>query len=190
MKKLLCSIGFFANTFVFAQDIETKSETDDLKSILSLDTDISITALNNFGWGLGLNYERKLNDFLSIKPGFGHMACFSDIIVTTVNIKFLSHYYPLSGGLDKLYIGTGVGGDFIMYDNNTAIQGDEAVSLMATIGWKWKALPYLMIDPSIGWKFYVHKTENHEEVGKYLNSGFQWGMGLKFIFMRNKHKIK
>jgi len=186
LKNLFCVILFSVNTFVFAKDVETKSETNDLKYILSFDTDISMTALKNYGWGLGVNYERKLTEFLSIKPGFGHMTCFSDITVTTVNLKLLSHYYPLSNGLDKLYTGAGVGCDFVMYNNNTAIPQDDNVSLLAIIGWKWKILPHLMIDPSIGWKLYVHQTDNHKDVGKYLNDGFQWGVGLKLFFQNRK----
>ena len=146
-----------------------------------------MTALKNYGWGIGVNYEHKLTEFLSIKPGLGHMTCLSDIIVTTVNLKFLSHYYPLSNGLDKLYVGVGAGCDFIMY--NTAISQDDNISLIATIGWKWKVLPYLMIDPSIGWKYSVRQTDNHKDAGKYLNNGFQWGIGFKFFF-QNKKKMK
>jgi len=46
-------------------------------------------------------------------------------------------------------------------------------------------LPYLMIEPFIGWKFFVLKTENYENIDRYLNGGFQWGLGFK-LFMQNK----
>jgi len=162
--------------------IETTA-TKELKHIFSLDTNFTMTALKNYGFGIGVNYEQKLTNFLSIKPGFGHMACFSDITVVTVGIQLFLYYYPLSNGLDKLYIGLGNSCDFIMYINDTP--QDTVISLTPILGWKWKVLPYLMIEPFIGWKFFVLKTENYENIDRYLNGGFQWGLSFK-LFMKNK----
>jgi hypothetical protein len=177
MKKLLCAIFFLLSIFfVYAED------TDELKYILSLDTHFTMTALKNYGFGIGMNYEQKLTDFLSIKPGMGHMVCFSDITAVTVNLQLFLYYYPLSSGLDKLYIGLGNGCDFIMYIND--MPQDTVISLTPVMGWKWRASPFLMIEPLLGWKFFVSKTNNYENMDRYLNGGFQWGLNFK-VFVQN-----
>jgi hypothetical protein len=176
------------NVFLtYAGDIDSDIETEELKYIFSLDTNFTMTALKNYGFGIGINYEHKLTDFLSIKPGFGHMVCFADMITVTVNLQLFLHYYPLSNGLDRLYIGIGNGADFTMYQND--ILDDTAIWLTPMMGWKWKVLPYLMIEPFIGWKFFVVKTSNYENVDKYLNGGFQWGINTKLLIKNiNKNK--
>jgi hypothetical protein len=188
MKKILCAILFSVNIFfAYAENNDTINKTDEIKSLFSLDTSLTMTALKNYGYGIGISYERKLTNFLSIKPGFGHIVCFSDVMVVTVNLQLFLSYYPLSNGLDKLYIGLGNGVDFIMYQND--INKDTAIWLAPIIGWKWKVLPYLMIEPFIGWKFFVDKTNNYGNVDRYLNGGFQWGIGLK-LFINDKNKKK
>jgi len=178
---------------IATEDIDLKIETEVLKYIFSLDTNFTMTALKNYGWGLGVNYERKLTNFLSIKPGFGHMVCFSDITVVTVGLQLFLYYYPLSDGLDKLYVGIGNGCDFILYINDTP--QDTVISLTPVLGWKWKVLPYLMIEPLIGWKFFVLETNNYENIDRYLNRGFQWGLNFKLYiqnfkkFLRNKQQM-
>lgn len=183
-KKILCGTFFSINIFfAYAEDIDSKIETDELKYIFSLDTNFTMTALKNYGFGIGINYEHKLTNFLSIKPGIGHMVCFSDITTVTVGLQLFLNYYPLSDGLDKLYIGLGNGCDFIMYIND--VPQDTVISLTPLLGWKWKVLPFLMIEPFTGWKFFVLKTNNYENIDRYLNEGFQWGLSFK-IFMQNK----
>jgi hypothetical protein len=173
---VILSINFF---LIYAED----SGTNELKHIISLDSGFTMTALKNYGVGLGVNYEYKLTDFLSIKPGMGSMICFSDMTVITVGITLFMYYYPLSDGLDKLYIGIGNSCDFLMYQND--IPQDTVISIIPVLGWKWKALPYLMVEPFIGWKFYVNKTDNYKYLDKYANGGFQWGLSLK-LFLKNK----
>jgi hypothetical protein len=90
----------------------------------------------------------------------------------------------LSNGLDKLYIGLGNGTDFIMYPNK-GLEGDTAISMIPVLGWKWKVIQYLMIEPFLGWKFYLIKTNNYENIGNYLDNSFQWGLNIK-LFLPNK----
>jgi hypothetical protein len=168
---------------IAANDAAPKTEIHELNYILSLDTGLTMTALRNYGFGIGVNYEHKLTNFLSIKPGFGHMTCFSDVTVVTVGIQLFFNYYPLSNGLDKLYVGLGSGCDFIMYTND--IPQDKVISLTPKLGWKWKAYKFLMIEPFTGWRFFLVKTNNYKNVDRYLNEGFQWGINIK-IFMPNK----
>jgi len=42
-----------------------------------------------------------------------------------------------------------------------------------------------MIEPLIGWKFFLVKTNNYDKVDRYLNEGFQWALNFK-LFMKNK----
>jgi hypothetical protein len=186
IKIIFCGILFFINiSLSFAENIEAENETNELKYILSLDTGLTMIALKNLGIGIGVNYEHKLTDFLSIKPGFGHMACFLDTIVLTVDIQLFLYYYPLSNGLDKLYVGLGNACDFVMYPEKDNVQDDVVISIIPTLGWKWKMTNYLMIDPFIGWRFYVMETDNYDNKKEYLKNGFQWGINLK-IFLQNK----
>jgi hypothetical protein len=172
--------------FAFAENGGRKTETNELKDIVSLDTGFTMLALRNLGFGIGVNYERKLTDFLSIKPGLGHMACFADITVVTVDVQLSLNYYPLSNGLDKLYVGLGGGCDFIMYPNNENIPQDTAISIIPAVGWKWRALNNLMVEPFVGWKSYLALSSNYGHIKNYLNDGFQWGINLKFFLPRSK----
>jgi hypothetical protein len=62
VKKLFFCLLFFINIFLaYAENIKT----NELKYIFSLDTSFTTTALKNLGYGIGVNYEHKLTDFLS-----------------------------------------------------------------------------------------------------------------------------
>jgi hypothetical protein len=186
MKRIFYCILFFGNIlFIFSEDIEQKNDTNELKYIFSLDSDYTMTALKNYGFGIGINYEHKLTDFLSIKPGFGLMVCFSDITVKIFDLQLFINYYPFSDGLDKVYIGLGSRCDFFIYSKKYDIPKDAAISIIPILGWKWKVFKYLMIDPFIGWKFYITKTNNYEKINTNLDGGFQWGINFK-IFLPNK----
>jgi hypothetical protein len=70
-KILFCGILFCINILLaFSENIEQRNETKELKNIFSLDLGFTIRALQNIGFGIGINYEHKLTDYLSIKPGF------------------------------------------------------------------------------------------------------------------------
>jgi hypothetical protein len=168
---------------IYAENAESKNGIPELKHILSLDTGFTMAALQNYGFGIGVNYEQKLTNFLSIKPGLGHMVCFSDITAITVDLKLFANYYPLSNGLDKLYIGFGCITDFIMYSTDKNIPQDIAISVVPLAGWKWRVTSFLMIDPFIGGKFFVMKTDNYKNVDNYLNGGLQWGI-IFLLFLK------
>ena len=104
MKRILCSILFFLNTFfAFTENMELENRTNELKYILSLDTRYTITALKNSGFGIGVSHEHKLTNFLSMKYIFGQMVCFLDTTVLTIDQQLFLYYYPLGNGFDKLY---------------------------------------------------------------------------------------
>jgi hypothetical protein len=165
------------------------NKTNELKYLFSLDTSYTMIALQYSGFGLGINYEHKLTDFLSIKIGFGQIVCFSDITVVTIDQQLYLYYYPLNNGLDKLYIGLGNGGNLFLYpnyQNKGNVSEDAAISITAIVGWKWRVFKYLMIDPFIGWQYNIKITENYEKFDNYLNDGFQWGINFK-ILLPNKN---
>jgi hypothetical protein len=180
MKIALCGIMLSANiVFTFAESIE-------LKYIWSVDTGFTMIALQNSGLGIGVNYEHKVTDFLSIKPGLGFMVIFSDTTIVAFDSQLLLNFYPLSNGLDKLYIGFGSGCDYFMYPAKNDTPEDIAVSIIVIAGWKWRVLQYLMIEPFVGWKFYTEITTNYESVNKYVKGGFQWGISIKVFFSTKK----
>jgi hypothetical protein len=160
---------------------------NELKYIFSLETSYTMIALQYSGFGLGINYEHKLTDFLSVKLRFGQMVCFSDITIITVDQQLFFYYYPLNSGLDKLYIGLGHGGNLFIYPNRDNASVDAAISITPILGWKWKIFKYLMLDPFIGWNFNILITNNYENFNDYLNGGLQWGINFKII-VPNKTK--
>ena len=119
MKKVLLGILLLVHTvFTFAAN-NSSEKPDEIKHLFSFDTTFTMAALKNDGLGFGLNYERKLTEFLSIKPGFGQMTYFekvSALTAITIDLQLSLCYYPLSNGLDKLYIGLGSGYGFVTYN--------------------------------------------------------------------------
>ena len=182
MKKVLFGILFFVHTvFTFAAN-NSSEKPDEIKYLFSFDSTFTMAALKNNGIGFGLNYERKLTNFLSIKPGFGQMTYFENVttlMAITIDLQLSVYYYPLSNGLDKLYIGLGSGYGFVTY--NKKMPTDFYASINPVIGWKWKIVPFLMVEPFIGWKFLMHGSNSYEDIEKYLNGGLQGGIGIKLF---------
>jgi hypothetical protein len=165
--------------------------------LFSLDLGYSLTGFTNSGWGIGVNYEHKLWDFLSVKGGIGHMTFqtdIDDVYCTSVNISLFVHYYPLADGLDKLYIGVGSCGDFMNYFGDGAFgisqdnPADTLISIIPITGWKWRVLKPLMIDVHVGYKFVIQDAENHTKIKEYVNAGVQFGIGFKILFAEIKRK--
>jgi hypothetical protein len=159
-----------------------------INRLFTLDFAYSLTGLKNSGWGIGVNYEHKLFDFLSVKGGIGHMTFqtdINDVYCTSVNISLFAHYYPLRGGLDKSYIGIGCGGDFMNYFGDGELPNnseDTLISIIPITGWKWHVLKYLMIDVRVGYKFVIQDAENYTKIKDYVNAGVQFGLGFNILF--------
>jgi hypothetical protein len=183
IRNLFLSILFCVNIlFSFAENIESENKTNELKYIFSLDTSYTVIALQYSGFGLGINYEHKLTDFLSMRLGYGQMVCSSNVTIVTIDQQLFLNYYPLNDGLDKLYISLGHGGNLFIYPNRDDLSVDASLSMTLILGWKWKILKYLMIDPFIGWNYNILLTNNYENFNSYLNNGFQFGIKLKIFF--------
>jgi hypothetical protein len=168
--------------------MESANERNELKYIFSLDTSYTMTALQYSGFGYGISYEHKITSFLSAKLVFGQMFLFFDKTILTIDQQLFLYYYPLNNGLDKLYIGLGHGGNLFIYPNYTHDDGsiDATISITPILGWKWKILRYLMIDPFIKWNFNILLTDTNKNFDSYLDNGFQWGINLK-ILLPNKN---
>jgi len=166
---------------------------------LSFDFSYSFTSLFNQGWGIGLNYEKKLFDFLSAKGNFGHMTFstgINDVYCTSVHLSLYANYYPLSNGLDKLYIGIGNGCDFMNYFGKGKLPNsteDILIHITPQLGWKFNTLKYLMFDISTGYKFIITNKQNYKGITKYINDGFRFGFNFYIPFSGIKnyfHKSK
>jgi hypothetical protein len=172
----------------------THAETG-IDHLFSLNFTYSITALQNQGVGLGLNYEEKIFEFLSVKGTFGHMTFLTgieDVYCTSVNISLFVNYYPFGNGLDKLYIGAGNGCDFMNYFGSGEVPPDAEDTLIfitPVLGWKFIAAKYFMIDVSAGYKFVVVDAYNYREIKRYTDAGPQFGLGFK-IFFKKKDFVK
>jgi len=176
--------------FLFAPPCQAEEKID---SLLSLDLSYSLTGLLNHGWGIGLNYEKKLYDYLSVKGNFGHMTFLTgikNVYNTSVSISLFIYLYPLNNGLDELYIGVGNGCDFMNYFGSGELPPetqDTLIHITPEIGWKFNVLPFLTIDVSTGYKFVIYDTQNYKEIKDYINTGFQFGVGFRlFIHKMNK----
>ena len=166
----------------------------DTDNLLSLDLAYSLTGLLNQGWGIGLTFEKKVVDFLSFTGVFGHMTFLTgikNVYNTSVSISLFSNYYPLSNGLDKLYVSVGGGCDFMNYFGSgelPLVTEDTLIHITPLLGWKLNVFTYVMIDISTGYKFIIYDTENYKGIKDYVNSGFQVKLGAKVLFNRIKNR--
>ena len=117
---------FFLFLPLFGEEQKTgsdvqKTETNFIgKHIVSFD--LITMGLSNLelGWGVGVNYEQEIFDFLAVKGEFDHWSMFpynnyfDNVVGVGVTLEVL--YYPFGNGLDKLYVGLGNGTEFIMYN--------------------------------------------------------------------------
>ncbi|MDR3283964.1 MAG: hypothetical protein LBS97_02160 [Treponema sp.] len=157
--------------------------------LFSLDLGYSLTGLTNSGWGIGINYEQKLLDYLSVKGGIGHMTFLTgqdDVYCASVNISLFLNYYPLGSGLDTVYVGLGGGVDFMNYFGGGPLPDnpeDTLISIIPITGWKWHVLKPLMLDVYVGYKAVIQDAENYRKIKDYVNAGVQFGVGFKVFFI-------
>ncbi|MDR2793297.1 MAG: hypothetical protein LBB61_06480 [Treponema sp.] len=156
-------------------------------SIFSLDLGYTLTGLTNNGWGLGVSYEQKIWDYLSVKGGFGHMTFLTsreDVYCTSVHISLFTNYYPFRGGIDKLYIGIGSGADFMNYFGDGELpdnSADNVIHITLILGWKFLVWKHVMIDVSGGYKFIAVDAQNYKTILDYIHPGVHFGIGIKIF---------
>jgi hypothetical protein len=157
-------------------------------NLFSLDISYALTGLLNQGWGLGVSFEKKIVDWLSFTGIFGHMTFstdLKDVYCTSVSISLFANYYPLSNGLDKLYVSVGNGCDFMNYFGKGELPEtpeDSLVYITPLLGWKFNVTRFLMIDISTGYKFIIADAENYKAIKDYVNPGFRFNIGFKLLF--------
>ena len=180
-----CPAVIVALMFIMLSPLcEAQTEHDNL---FSLDLSYALTGLLNQGGGIGLSFEKKLMDWLSFTGIFGHMTFLTSIenvYCTSVSISLFSNYYPLSNGLDKLYLSAGGGCDFMNYfgrGNLPENEDDTIIFITPQAGWKFNVSKYLMIDASAGYKFIIDNTENYEKIKDYVNPGMRINLGIKIF---------
>jgi hypothetical protein len=174
---------------LFSIPCQAQVEHDNL---FSLDIAYSLTGLFNQGWGIGLSFEKKAVDWLSFTGIFGHMTFLTgikNVYCTSVSLSLFSNYYPLSNGLDKLYVSTGIGCDFMNYFGSGELPetaNDTLIHITPLLGWKFNVLKFLMIDVSAGYKFIIIGSENYSKIKDYVNPGFRFNLGLRILFKELK----
>ena len=165
-------------------------------NLFSLDISYALTGLLNHGWGIGLGYEKKAVDWLSFSGVFGHatfLTSLKNVYCTSVSLSLFGNYYPLSAGLDKLYVRAGGGCDFMNYFGSGEMPEaaeDVLIHITPQLGWKFNATKYLMIDISTGHKFIIDDTQNYKEIKDYVNPGLRFNIGLKLFFTEIFTEIK
>lgn len=163
------------------------SATEPLQYIFSFDFQYSKIALEHDGWGLGVAYERKLVDHLSLRSGLGHMVLWTgieELNCMTVNLSVVAHYYLFGEDLDRLYLGLGSSVDFLEYFGSAADPGestDSIVYLNTVIGWKAYVCSWLMLDLSAGYNFIVDGPNYFPDAKQYGKAGFQQAIKIKLM---------
>lgn len=175
LKKLFLSFALVFSFSIFA-------ETFAGNRIFSFDLGYLGTGLKNNGWGLGLNYEIAIRDFLAVRPGFSHMTLFptgSDIVCTTVGLNFDLLFYPFFKGLEGPYVAGRFDTEFVMFPNS---EMQKEIALMATpfLGWKFSVREFVFFDIFFGYRFLLNKSEfSNAEVANYYGNKFQYGIKIK-----------
>ena len=165
---------------------------DTITSLLSLDISYALSGLFNHGWGIGLDYEKRLFNHLSVKGNFGHMIFLTsvkDVYCASVHLSLFANFYPLGNSLDESYIGIGIGSDFMNYfgkGEKPSSNNDVLVHITPQTGWKFLAMPFLLIDVSVGYKYMILKTQNYDGIISYVYPGFRFGLNFNLFFNRLK----
>jgi hypothetical protein len=103
---------------------------------------------------------------------------YMDVEVFYLGLALHGRYYPLSEGLDKLFIDAGLGFNVFSYDGSFKKEqgGFSGITLSLKAGYKLMFTPHFFLEPSMG--FIYAKT------GGYIPtpSGWQPGLNIGFVF--------
>ena len=163
-------------------------------SLFFIDLNYTLTGLLNHGGGIGLNYEKKLVDFMSVTGVFGHMTFLTglkNVYCASVNLSLFASYYPLSGGLDRLYLSMGGGCDFMNYFGSGELpetSQDTLIHLTPQLGWKISMFKFIIVDVSAGYKFIIDDTQNYMQIKDYVNPGLRFNFVLHILLSEIRKK--
>lgn len=202
MKKTLLSVLMvlaFLSGSVFAKNLasETKNVTDKqhdgFLQLASVSVDLMPYGIMTPGAGLSANYEKYLGYHMAasgVGGGgfyFGKWTSFDELMLLAsagMNIRF----YPLHDSLRGLYVGNGVGADWLFYFGpDTIPEGTPNVFgyVKPEIGWKFYILKHFMIDLNASYKWETNFTKDLPAVYKRnLDDGFHFGVGFKFFWAK------
>lgn len=183
---LLCALAFQFSLF---------AETFAGNRIFSLDLGYLGTGLKNNGWGIGLNYEIAIFDFLAVRLGFSHMTLFpsgSDIICTTVGQQFDLLFYPFFKGLEGPYVAGRLDTEFVMFPNSDKMKNETAIMATPFIGWKFSVREFVFFDTFFGYRFLLNKSQfSNENISSSLyGNKFQYGIKIKLNLKKICSSIK
>ena len=157
--------------------------------IFSTDFRFSSIAFKSHGLGLGMTYEQKLFDHISLSTNIGMMwfkTNVSDVYCNTVNVSCIPNIYLLSPELNKLYVGFGSGCDYLQFwgENIDINENRDFIPyLAALIGWKQYIRDRFLFDLYIGYNYLlcdgVSLFDSSSAYGKY---GFQYGFSFHYLF--------
>ncbi len=182
---LLCALAFQFSIF---------AETFAGNRIFSLDLGYLGTGLKNNGWGIGLNYEIAIFDFLAVRPGLSHMTLFpsgSDTICTTVGINFDLLFYPFFKGLEGPYVAGRFGTEFAMFPNSDKMKNETAIMTTPFLGWKFSVRDFVFFDIFFGYRFLLNKSQfSSAEIASHYGNKFQYGIKIKLNLKKICSSIK
>ncbi|MBP3743324.1 MAG: hypothetical protein J6J00_10095 [Treponema sp.] len=125
------------------------------KGIFSFDFSYMGAGLQNNGWGLGFTYEHGIMNFASLKGSFSHVSLKPDLEhdwITSVGLGLNARIYPFNKGMNMLYLGYGIGTDFVMYMGEEEEKTSTYISHCPHLGWKQNFLDYVMLEAYIGYR--------------------------------------
>lgn len=155
--------------------------------IFLLDFNYTITGFMNHGWGLGLKYEQKILNDVSVRSGFGHMTfktTYEDAWCATAGFALFVNFYPFDKGLEGPYLGAGGGFDFLGYfasDTLPENARNEIISVIPMIGWKQTVTKAFFIDAYLGYKIPISDRGPFDGAENYINKGFQYGIDILYM---------
>ena len=148
LRRLLLTLTFLVLPF-FAH-----ANAFDGAGIFSLDARYLGIALKNNGWGLGLAYEFPIKTFASFKGLFSHMTLMpseEQDWITTVGIGMEGRLYPFNHGMRFLYLGMGMGTDFIMFTGAEDLNYTY-INCCPFAGWKQNFFDFVMLEGRFGYR--------------------------------------
>lgn len=192
MGKLKTKKVIFILSLVFLCNYAFSEESSEVsfikKDIVSFDLGSLVIGLKNYGIGAGVNYERLLTEFLSMKLQLSYMIMNPKNLIYDINEISCSiepRYYPFNKGLDKLYLGTGFVYDFIVYDyDDGAKLTDYVIALYPLVGWKQSLFNLCMLDFYLGYSFIVNNPMEQSLRADLINVGFMGGVRVSVNFSK------
>jgi hypothetical protein len=175
---------FFALLCIFPN---TNMQAETPNHIFLLDFNYTIIGFMNHGWGLGLKYEQKILNDMSVRSGFGHITfktSYEDAWCATAGFTLFVNFYPFDKGLEGPYFGAGGGFDFLGYfasDSLPKNARNEIISFIPMIGWKQNVTKAFFVDAYLGYKLPISDRGTYDGAETYINKGFQYGIDILYM---------